>query len=45
MGIFCTTAEQARQEIKAGVRLLAVGADISLMTNSAKLLLEAVRES
>ena len=45
MGIFCTTAEQARQEIKAGVRLLAVGADISLMTNSAKSLLEAVRVS
>lgn len=43
MGIFCTTAEQARSEVKAGVRLVAVGADISLMTNSAKLLLEAVR--
>lgn len=45
MGIFCSTAEQASKEIAAGVKLVAVGADISLMTNSAKLLLDAVRES
>ncbi len=45
MGIFCSNTEQARAEIKAGVRLVAVGADISLMTDSAKLLLEAVRAS
>jgi len=44
-GIFCSTAEQAVREIKAGVTLLAVGADISLMTNSAKLLMDAVRAS
>lgn len=43
MGIFCATAERAIKEIKAGVTLVAVGADISLMTNSAKLLLESVR--
>ena len=45
MGIFCATAEQAVKETKAGVTLVAVGADISLMTSSAKLLLDAVRES
>jgi len=44
-GIFCSTAEQAVREIHAGVTLLAVGADISLMTNSAKLLMDAVRAS
>ena len=44
-GIFCGTTEQASTEIKAGVRLVAVGADLSLMTNSAKLLLGALRES
>jgi 2-dehydro-3-deoxyglucarate aldolase len=44
-GIFCSTAEQARKEIKAGATLVAVGADISLMTNSAKSLLGALRES
>jgi 2-keto-3-deoxy-L-rhamnonate aldolase RhmA len=43
MGIFCATAEQAHREIKAGIRLVAIGADISLMTDSAKSLLEIMR--
>ncbi len=43
MGIFCSTAGQARKEIEAGARLVAVGADISLMTDSAQSLLQALR--
>ncbi len=43
MGIFCSTADQARKEIKAGVKLVAVGADISLMTDSARSALEGLR--
>jgi 2-dehydro-3-deoxyglucarate aldolase len=43
MGIYCATAEQARNEIKAGVRLVAVGTDIMHMANSARSTLEALR--
>jgi 2-keto-3-deoxy-L-rhamnonate aldolase RhmA len=43
MGIFCSTTEQAQREIKSGFGLVAVGADLSLMTNSAKSLLDDLR--
>ena len=43
MGIYCSNAEQARNEIKAGVRMVAVGTDIMHMANSARSTLEAVR--
>lgn len=43
MGIFCSNADQARDEIKAGVRMVAVGTDIMHMANSARSTLEALR--
>jgi len=43
MGIYCSNADQARNEIKAGVRMVAVGTDIMHMANSARSILEALR--
>jgi 2-keto-3-deoxy-L-rhamnonate aldolase RhmA len=43
MGIFCSNADQARNEIKAGARLVAVGTDIMHIANSARSTLEALR--
>ena len=43
MGIYCSNADQARNEIKAGVRMVAVGTDIMHMANSARSTLEALR--
>ncbi len=43
MGIFCSNADQARKEIKAGVRMVAVGTDIMHMANSARSTLESLR--
>src|SRR5271167_1985863 len=36
MGIYCSNADQARTEIKAGVRIVAVGTDIMHMADSAR---------
>jgi 2-keto-3-deoxy-L-rhamnonate aldolase RhmA len=44
MGIYCSNADQARNEIKAGVRMVAVGTDIMHMANSARSTLEALRD-
>ena len=44
MGIFCSNADQARNEIKAGARIVAIGTDILHMANSARSTLEALRE-
>ena len=43
LGIFCSNADQARNEIKAGVRMVAVGTDIMHMANSARSTLEVLR--
>jgi 2-keto-3-deoxy-L-rhamnonate aldolase RhmA len=43
MGIYCSNADQARNEIEAGVRIVAVGTDIMHMANSARSTLEALR--
>jgi 2-keto-3-deoxy-L-rhamnonate aldolase RhmA len=43
MGIYCSTADLARNEIKAGARMVAVGTDILHMANSARSTLEALR--
>ncbi len=43
MGIYCSNGDQARNEIKAGARLVAVGTDIMHMANSARSTLEALR--
>jgi 2-keto-3-deoxy-L-rhamnonate aldolase RhmA len=43
MGIFCSNADQARNEIGAGVRMVAVGTDIMHMANSARSTLEVLR--
>jgi 2-keto-3-deoxy-L-rhamnonate aldolase RhmA len=43
MGIYCSNADQARNEIKAGARMVAVGTDIMHMANSARSTLEALR--
>jgi len=43
MGIFCSNADQARNEIKAGARLVAVGTDIMHIANSARSTLKALR--
>jgi 2-keto-3-deoxy-L-rhamnonate aldolase RhmA len=43
MGIYCSNADQARKEIKAGARMVAVGTDIMHMANSARSTLEALR--
>lgn len=43
MGIYCSNADQARKEIDAGARLIAVGTDIMHMANSAKSLLKTLR--
>ena len=43
-GIFCTTAEQAAAAIKKGAGIVAVGTDLMHMANSARTILEAVRE-
>ena len=43
MGIYCSNADQARNEIKAGVRMVAVGTDIMHMANSARSTLDALR--
>ena len=43
MGIYCSNADQARNEIKAGVKLVAVGTDIMHMASSAKSVLETLR--
>ena len=43
MGIYCSNADQARNEIRAGVRMVAVGTDIMHMANSARSALEAIR--
>jgi 2-keto-3-deoxy-L-rhamnonate aldolase RhmA len=44
IGIYCNNADQARNEIKAGVRMVAVGTDIMHMANSARSTLEALRD-
>jgi 2-keto-3-deoxy-L-rhamnonate aldolase RhmA len=43
LGIYCSNADQARNEIKAGARMVAVGTDIMHMANSARSALEALR--
>jgi 2-keto-3-deoxy-L-rhamnonate aldolase RhmA len=43
MGMYCSNADQARNEIKAGVRMVAVGTDIMHMANSARSTLDALR--
>ena len=43
IGIYCSNADQARSEIKAGVKLVAVGTDIMHMANSARATLESLR--
>jgi 2-keto-3-deoxy-L-rhamnonate aldolase RhmA len=45
MGIYCSNADQARNEITAGARMVAVGTDIMHMANSARSTLEALRMS
>jgi 2-keto-3-deoxy-L-rhamnonate aldolase RhmA len=45
MGIFCSNADQARSEIKAGVRMVAVGTDIMHMANSARSTLEVLHNN
>jgi 2-keto-3-deoxy-L-rhamnonate aldolase RhmA len=43
MGIYCSNTDQARNEIKAGARMVAVGTDIMHMANSAQSTLEELR--
>jgi 2-keto-3-deoxy-L-rhamnonate aldolase RhmA len=43
MGIYCSNAERARNEIKAGARVIAVGTDVLHMANSARSTLETLR--
>jgi 2-keto-3-deoxy-L-rhamnonate aldolase RhmA len=43
IGIYCSNADQARNEIKAGVKMVAVGTDIMHMANSARSTLETLR--
>jgi 2-keto-3-deoxy-L-rhamnonate aldolase RhmA len=45
MGIYCSSADQARKEIEAGVRLIAVGTDIMHMASSARSILETLQGS
>ncbi len=45
MGIYCSNADQARNEIEAGARMVAVGTDILHMANSARSTLEALRRA
>jgi 2-keto-3-deoxy-L-rhamnonate aldolase RhmA len=42
-GIYCGNAEQARAEINAGARIIAVGTDLLHMAGSARSVLEALR--
>jgi len=42
-GIYCSTAEQARAEIEAGAKMVAVSADILLMADSARACLKSLR--
>jgi 2-keto-3-deoxy-L-rhamnonate aldolase RhmA len=44
MGIYCSNTEQARHEIEAGARMVAVGTDIMHMANSARSALEALQD-
>jgi 2-keto-3-deoxy-L-rhamnonate aldolase RhmA len=43
-GIFCSTAEQASAAIKSGAGIVAVGTDLMHMANSARTVLDAVRQ-
>ena len=43
-GIYCANIEQAKSEIQSGARLLAIGTDILHMANSARSVLEAIRQ-
>ena len=45
LGIFCATAERASAAIETGARIVAVGTDLSHMSNSARMSLEAIRKS
>ncbi len=45
MGIYCSNAELASNEIKAGARMVAVGTDIMHMASSARSTLDALRTS